>query len=108
MSLAMMAPAPVEEAALIFRTNDEPVALDIDLRVLEELFAAAGGDGQVRPGPDLDLIGARDFDLLEVSDPVVLGNGRSAAFLAAGLAARDDCRGGNDGDNGSNHGRLAH
>src|SRR5437868_10375818 len=87
MRLAMVSPAPVEEAMIVFRADDELVAGHFDHSALEQPLAAPRRHRGVGAGADLDVVGTGDLDRREVADAVVLRRRRSAAFLGVDLAA---------------------
>src|SRR5689334_20301696 len=57
-----VAEAPVEEVVAVFGADHELVALNFDNRALEQLLAAAGGNGSVRAGADVHVVRSCDLD----------------------------------------------
>src|SRR6476646_3599400 len=95
MRVSARRPAEVEHAMMFGGADSKLVAVDFDLRLFEQLFAALRGDADLRAGADLDIVRASDFDRLEITDLEVARDGRARVF-AAMIAAGD---GGGGGDN---------
>ena len=94
---AAAAPAEVEQAVMLLGADDQLVAVDFDLGVFEQLFAALRRNADLRAGADFDVIRTGDSDRREVADLEVARDGRARVFALVVTAGDGGGSGEDDG-----------
>ena len=93
---AVARPAEVEPAVL-FRADEQFVALDLNHGAFEQLFRPARRHSGVAARAHLDIVGTGDLDLLEIADLIAAGDGPAAVPVMDPAARGRRCGSGNHG-----------